>query len=409
MMALPHAELPPTAGLPARWRDFAPPWRRGFARAAAAWLGSDWALLTSSGTAALCIALQALKTLAPRRRQVVLPAYTCPLVAEAVLHAGLTPRLCDTRPGHFDFDPAQLAGCCDADTLAVVSTHLAGRIADVALARRLAAACGGFVIEDAAQAFGARMRDADGTWRSVGLAGDIGVCSFSAGKGLTLYEGGLLLARAAHVRAALQEAQERLQRPRPLLELRRSLQLLGYAALYRPATLGVVYGAPLRRALARGDVAAAVGDRPRREIPLHRVGVLRESAGARALQRYRVHLEATCRRAAALRVQLHTVPGLRILEDAEGQRGIWMFLLLHLPDPRARDAALAPLWGAGLGATRLFAHALPDYPQLRGRIESPPLPQARAFAARTLTLGNSAWLRQSGLERVLTALRAALA
>ena len=135
-MTLLRAELPPSAGLPARWRDFAPPWRRDFAAQAAAWLEADWAQLTSSGTAALCIALAALRALEPQRRCVVLPAYTCPLVAEAVLGAGLTPRLCDTRPGHFDFDPGQLADCCDADTLAIVSTHLAGRVADMALARR---------------------------------------------------------------------------------------------------------------------------------------------------------------------------------------------------------------------------------------------------------------------------------
>lgn len=66
----------------------------------------------------------------------MLPACTRPLVAAAILRAGLTPRLCDTRPGHFDFDPGQLADCCDADTLAIVSTHLAGRVADMALARR---------------------------------------------------------------------------------------------------------------------------------------------------------------------------------------------------------------------------------------------------------------------------------
>ena len=407
-MTLLRAELPPTAGLPARWRDFAPPWQHDFAAQAAAWLGADWALLTSSGTAALWIALAALRTLAPQRRRVVLPAYTCPLVAEAVLRAGLTPRLCDTRPGHFDFDPGQLADCCDADTLAIVSTHLAGRVADVALARRLAASCGAFVIEDGAQAFGAQAKGADGAWRSLGLAGDIGVYSFSVGKGLTLYEGGLLLARDARVRNALGDAERSLRRHAPLLELRRCAELLGYAALYRPRTLGLVYGAPLRRALARGDVVAAVGDSPRRGIPLHRVGAFRQSAGARGLARYRAHLQAARSRAAALRAQLLALPGLHVLADADDQHGIWMFLLLHLPSAAARDRALAPLWGAGLGVTRLFAHALPDYPQLRGRIESPALPQARAFAACTLALGNSHWLRPQAVARVLAALRAAL-
>ncbi|EQD54314.1 hypothetical protein B1A_12219, partial [mine drainage metagenome] len=66
-------------------------------------------------------------------------------------------------------------------------------------------------------------------------------------------------------------------------------------------------------------------------------------------------------------------------------------------------------WRRGLGVTRLFAHALPDYPQLRGRIESAALPHARAFAARTLTLGNSAWLDDMRFEIVRTTLQGVLA
>lgn len=152
----PRGELPPTAGLPARLRDFLPPWLADFAARAAAWLDTDWALLTCSGTAALWIALEALKTLAPERHSVVIPAYTCPLVAEAVLRAGLRPRLCDIAAAHFDLDTQALAGLCDTDTLAVLPTHLGGRVVDVGAAQAIAARVGAFVIEDAAQAFGAR-------------------------------------------------------------------------------------------------------------------------------------------------------------------------------------------------------------------------------------------------------------
>jgi len=405
---MPRIELPPTAGLPAHWRDFLPPWRGDLAVQMARWLDGDQALLTASGTAALCIALDALRMLAPARRSVVLPAYTCPLVAEAVLRAGLEPRLCDTRAGHFDFDPAALAACCDGDTLAVLSTHLAGRVADTALAAQHARACGAFLIEDCAQALGAQVQDGAGTWRSVGHAGDLAVFSFSVGKGLTLYEGGLLLCRDDTLHAALVAAERRLCRARPLLELRRTLELIGYTALYRPRTLPWVYGAPLRRALARGDVVAAVGDAPRREIPLHRVGRLRRSAGLQALPRYRAHLDAAAARAARWRADLAPLSGLDVLDDAARTRGIWMFLLLVLPDQATRDAALAPLWRAGLGVTRLFAHALPDYPQLQSRLPAMALPNARDFAARTLCIGNSAWLQTAQRARIRAALRSAL-
>lgn len=404
-----HDELPPTAGLPARLRDFLPPWRGGFAAQAAAWLDTDWALLTCSGTAALWIALDALKTLAPERHSVVIPAYTCPLVAEAVLRAGLRPRLCDTAPGHFDLDTQALAGLCDADTLAVLPTHMGGRVVDVGAAQTIAARVGAFVIEDAAQAFGARAPTSTGALASVGLRGDVGFFSYSVGKGLTLYEGGLLIARDARVRAALELSERRLVHGGAGWNLRRAIELLGYALLYRPRTLGLVYGAPLRRALDRDDVIAAVGDRPRHDIPLHRVGRLRQSVGRRELARYRAHLAVGHAHAAARAAALAALPGVRVMRDMPGAIGVWPYLLLELPDVATRDAALRLLWRRGLGVTRLFAHALPDYPQLRGRIESAALPHARAFAARTLTLGNSAWLDDMRFEIVRTTLQGVLA
>ncbi len=85
----------------------------------------------------------------------ILPAYTCPLVPIAVHSLGLRVQLCDTRRGHFDFDPAQLSRLADARTLAILPTHLGGRIADVERACDIARGAGAWVIEDAAQALGA--------------------------------------------------------------------------------------------------------------------------------------------------------------------------------------------------------------------------------------------------------------
>ncbi len=83
------------------------------------------------------------------------------------------------------------------------------------------------MIEDVAQAFGAQAKGAAGAWRSLGLAGDIGVYSFLVGTGLTPYEGGLLLARDARVRDALDDAERSLRRHAPLLELRRCSRAAG--------------------------------------------------------------------------------------------------------------------------------------------------------------------------------------
>ena len=398
-----RVELPPTAGVPLRWSDLVPAGTADLATAAADWLGTDAALLTGSGTAALVVALEALKTLAPRRRTVAVPAYTCPLVPLAVLRAGLVPVPVDLAPDHFDLDPDALATAVDADTLAVLPTHLAGQVADVEAARAVAARHGAFVIEDAAQAFGA----ARGGER-VGLAGDIGLFSFGVGKGLTISEGGLLVARDPALRAALREAATRLLRPHPLRETRVCIELLGYAALYRPSMLGLVYGRPLRRALARHDVIAACRDDVGLGIPLHRPGRWRARVGVRALARLHAVHASDGERAATRVAALEALPGVRVCRGVPGSIPVWPYLLVQLPDEACRDAALAHLWPSGLGVGRLFAHALPDYPFLRGVVPATAVPQARAFAACTLTISNSPWLDDARFARIVDVLRQSL-
>jgi dTDP-4-amino-4,6-dideoxygalactose transaminase len=392
-----RTEIPPTAGLPLRWRDL---WPARAPQRLAAQLGLPGALLTCSGTAALVIALRTLAT-SSRRRQVVVAAYTCPLVALAVAHCGLHLVLCDLLPDSLDPDPAQLAQRCGNDTLAIIATHLGGRLSDLAPLREAAAACGAMLIEDAAQALGGV--HADGT--PAGLGGDIGFCSLAVGKGPTLYEGGLLLSRHAPLRHSLADTAARLARQDWRWELRRSLQLLGYAALYRPRALRWAYGAPLRRALRRGDRLGAAGDHFDQEIPQHAVGAWREAVGVRAGARwpaFLTHLRDQGRRRSA---RLVTVPGLTVIADTPGAQGSWPILMVLLPDAATRERALAALWPRGLGVAVPFVHALPDYAYLRGIVAPAPMPNARDFAERCLSISNSPWLDEDGFEAIVAVLR----
>jgi perosamine synthetase len=396
-------ELPPTAGLPLRWRDLLPG-APELASSVAAQLETPPLQLECSGTASLLIALTALHELQPGRRRVVVPAYTCPLVAIAVRQAGLELQLCDLRAGHYDMDPAALRAACDERTLAIIPTHLAGRVADVDDAREVAHSIGAYVIEDAAQALGARRNGV-----SVGLVGDIGFFSLAAGKGLSIYEGGLLLARDPELRARLTATAARIVPQRIGWECRRSAELLGYAALYHPRGLGLAYGNPLRRALRRGDPVAAVGDDFALTIPRHRVGRWRQGVGARAAARLPAFLEQLTAQATRRLPRLHAIDSLRVMQDPAGAHGTWPFFLLLLPDQARRDAALHELWSAGLGVSRLFIHALTDYAYLAGIVPPQVVPNARDFAARSLTISNSPWMTDQDFELISRALEVVLA
>jgi dTDP-4-amino-4,6-dideoxygalactose transaminase len=372
--------------------------RGGFARAAQDYVGAPYAGLANSGTACFVLILIALHRLSGRRT-VVVPAYTCPLVALAVAHCGLRLRLCDLAADSLDFDMTMLSGLCDEDTLAIVPTHLAGRVAHVAPVLLLARECGAFVIEDAAQSFGARQ---DG--QSVGLEGDAGFFSFAAGKGLSLYEGGLWITHDPALAPAIERAHDELVSRDGWQEFRRCLELAAYALLYRPAFLPWVYGVPLRRALKKGDLPSAAGDVFSPKIPLHRVSGWRQGVGRRALSRLRAFQEQTTAQAERRLAMLGHLPGVWVFRDKESEKGVWPCLMLRLPDQHRRDRALDMLWGAGLGVTCMFIHALPDYDYLRPCVPQDVCPNARDLAARSMTISNSLWLDDAGFARIASVL-----
>lgn len=81
----------------------------------------------------------------------------------AIAHCGLQVKLCDLAPDDFDLDMKQLASLVTENTLAVLPTHLGGRVANIGEVKKLAAPFEVTVIEDAAQALGAM-------WANTGIS-----------------------------------------------------------------------------------------------------------------------------------------------------------------------------------------------------------------------------------------------
>jgi perosamine synthetase len=393
-MKMPH-EVPPTAGLLLRWSDFiGSASKPDLGQALAAFLGVESVGVASSGTASLIVALETLKRRSDRRT-VVIPAYTCPLVPLAVAYVGLRVKLCDLSPDRFDLDPGALAAACDRDTLAVVPTHLGGMVANLQPVFDIAERAGAFVVEDAAQALGA-------TWRGqpVGTLGDIGIFSLSRGKGLTVYEGGFWVARSREFREATAETADELLSSRAGVEFLRFVQVIGYRLFYNPIGLRLVYGIPLRRALARRDLVRAVGDEFRSEIPLHRVGAWRQRIGASALPRLRSAIAANAERGRARASDLQRIPGITIVDELPHTRGTWPFLMVLTDRSEARDRILERLWSEGLGVNRLFIHDLTSYKYLDGIVPAAEVRHARSLAERSFSVSNSEYLSEEQFGRI---------
>jgi 8-amino-3,8-dideoxy-alpha-D-manno-octulosonate transaminase len=157
----------------------------GFERAFAEYLGAPFVLACSSGTAALRLALTALEV--GPGDEVVVPAVTFIGCVGAVVAQGARPVFCDVDD-HLTLDPAALATCLSTRTRAVMAVHLHGTACQIADINAVCRAAGVAVLEDAAQAVGAR---AGGRW--LGTFGNAGVFSFQQGKMITSGEGGALV------------------------------------------------------------------------------------------------------------------------------------------------------------------------------------------------------------------------
>ena len=141
----------------------------------------------ANGTDALQIAFMALG-IGPGD-EVITPSFTFVATAEAIGLLGATPVFADIDPDTFNIDPAAVESLITERTKAIVPVHLFGQCADLDPILELACSHDLAVIEDTAQAVGARYKG-----RAAGTMGGFGTLSFFPSKNLGCYgDGGGIL------------------------------------------------------------------------------------------------------------------------------------------------------------------------------------------------------------------------
>src|SRR4051812_10557620 len=123
----------------------------------AAYCGVRHCVGVASGTAALTIA--ALAAGIRPGDEVIVPAHTFIASALGLSHAGAVPVFCDVDPGTGLIDPAAAEAAVTGRTAAILAVHLYGQMCDMDALTVVARRHGLVVLEDAAQAHGARYRD----------------------------------------------------------------------------------------------------------------------------------------------------------------------------------------------------------------------------------------------------------
>ena len=148
-----------------------------FEDAFARYVGAGGAVGVASGSAALHLALRACGV--GPGDEVITTAHTFIATVEAIVQTGARPVFVDIDPRTYTIDPNQVERAVTPRTKAILPVHLYGHPADMDALRAIAARHALRLVEDAAQAHGARYRQ-----EGCGTLGDLACFSFYPGKNL---------------------------------------------------------------------------------------------------------------------------------------------------------------------------------------------------------------------------------
>ncbi len=332
------------------------------------------AIAVNSATAGLHLALEALG-IGPGD-EVITTTHTFTATAEVVRYLGADVKLVDIDPATLNIDPAAVEAAITARTKAIVPVHYGGLAADMTALLGIAQRHGLRVVEDAAHALPATQRGAlVGT-----LASDATVFSFYANKTITTGEGGMLVTRDA--------------------ALAKRAQVMRLHGMNRDAFDRFTAKVPswYYEIVAPGfkynltDIAAALG--------------LQQLKKTHAFQQQRQRI------AQAYHAGLAGLPLLTPPDAPPGETHAWHLYPLRLAGdaPIGRDALIEALFAQGIGCS---VHYIPlhRHPYWRERygLRAEDFPHSDAAYQRVLSLPIYTRLQPADVQRVIDAVRAALA
>lgn len=328
-----------------------------FEKAFAEFCGVRHAISCNNGTASLHLALAGLG-IGPGD-EVIVPDLTYVASANCVRYCGAEPVFVDCDPRTFNMDPARIEAHVTPRTKGIMAVHLYGQTCDMDPIQEIADRHGLFVIEDAAEAHGARYKG-----RRAGSLGRCASFSFFGNKIITTGEGGavttdddVLANRLRLLRGQGMDPQRRYWFP-----------VVGYN--YRMT-----------------NVAAAIG-----VAQLERVD--QALAFRKALARWYDEELAAVRGI----VRPHVEPW--------ADHSYWMYTVMLAPAPGvSRDTVMARMNAVGIETRPVFypMHALPPYRQ-----SGAAFPNAASCSTRGINLPTHERLTRADVRRICSALNDAL-
>jgi perosamine synthetase len=322
-------------------------------------IGVDHVVAVNNGTTALIAALDVLD-LQPGDEVITSP-FTFVATVNAIIESGATARFADISADDFNIDSSAVAAALGPRTKVLLPVHLYGQCADMGRLAEIASEAGLAVVEDAAQAHGARVGDkAAGSW-------GIGCFSLYATKNLTTAEGGLVSTNDATLADRLRVLRNQGMRQRYVYEMAGNNYRLT-------------------------DLQAALC------LP--------------QLTTYGQQVAARQQNARTLNEGLRGLAGVRVPAIVPGRHHVWHQYTILVDDHArlTRDALVDALTEAGIGCGIYYPRAVFDYDCYREhpQVVVADVPVATDVARRCLSLPVHPHLSDSDLDRIVTTMTSLL-
>lgn len=171
------------------------------------YLGVKFALAVSSGRLGLKLILESLNL--EKGDEVLLPAYTFHIVPEVIRKSGFTPVFVDINEDDYNIGVNYIERKITPRTKVIIATHLFGKPCELSRVMEIAKKHNIFVIEDCAQAIGAKYQG-----REVGSFGDCAYFSFESIKPFHTFGGGMIVTDNRKLYEDLKERIKKIRYPR---------------------------------------------------------------------------------------------------------------------------------------------------------------------------------------------------
>ena len=307
-----------------------------FEKKFAKFANAKYAIAVNTGTAALHCAMVAAGV--KPGDEVILPSFTFVATAEAVVLAGGKPVFVDIDPATFIISPAGIEKAITKKTTAVVPVDLYGLPAEIEPIKEIVSKHGIAIVEDAAQAHGARCEG-----KSAGAFADVACWSLYASKNMTTGEGGVVTTDSES-----------------FAETVRMVRTHGEKAKYASLMLGCNY--------RMGEIEAAMGVVQLKRLPDF---VAKRRENVRRLTRI-----------------LTKTKRLKLPSEPKGGRHSWYLYTVRIKDAtmNERDKIVSELQDKGIGAMVYYLHPVHLMPYYRNSFGKFKLPETEKAAQRVLSL-----------------------